>query len=435
LAERLKLKLDYDELTNCMRCGFCQPSCPTFKETGLEAASPRGRIALMKASVDGVMTPDDAFAAQIDLCLGCRACEPVCPADVKYGHLLEQAREAIEDVREHRLIPRTMRRLFFRGLFPHRSRLRFLGGLLRTYQATGLNRLARKLGIMRLFPETTRQMETILPEASASGVVERLGEFVPAQGQAIATVGMFRGCIMDVLFAETNVNTVKLLTEAGFNVVIPKQQSCCGALHAHAGDGEQARELARNNIDVFRAAGVDYIASNAGGCGALLVDYDHLLREDEKYAADAEHFAGKVKDIGQLLMEKGRIPRFSQGDEPPMRVTYQDSCHLRNGMRAANAPRDLLDRVEGVDFVEMRGADTCCGSAGIYNLMQPRMSTQILDHKMEHTKETQAQVVLTSNPGCLLQMKLGIERAGSGERMQAEHIVDFLAARIRNSDG
>lgn len=429
LAERMKLTLNYDELTNCMRCGFCQPACPTFRETGLEAASPRGRIALMKAVVDGLMEPDESFRAQMDLCLGCRACETVCPADVKYGELIEQTREALEHEAHRRWWVSAARRLAFRHVFPKPGRMRLLGSSLKLYQKSGLRTLARGTGALKLFPEHIRQMEKILPDASGEGVVERIGTFYPAQGEPVGTVGMFRGCVMDVLFTGTNVNTVKLLSMAGFNVVIPDNQNCCGALHAHSGETELARELARNNIKAFREAGVDTIISNAGGCGALLVEYDRLLKEDPEMAEDAKWFASRVKDISQVILEKGRIPKFKGSSS--VTVTYQDSCHLRNVMKASGAPRNLLGRVENVRFVEMQGTDRCCGSAGIYNILQPEMSMDILDHKMEHVKETEAQIVLTSNPGCLLQMKLGIEREGLTGKVKAEHIVDFLMENVQ----
>lgn len=447
LQERLKLKLNYDELTNCMRCGFCQPACPTFQETGYEAASPRGRIALMKAVTDGLMPPDASFRQQMDLCLGCRACEPVCPADVKYGQLLEQTRAVLEEQPDHRWWVRIARRAAFTHLFPHPKRMRLMGSALKLYQRSGLRALAQA-SVLKLFPASMRQMEAILPPAASSGVVEQLGTFYPAKGTAIATVGMFRGCVMDVLFTETNIRTVKLLSEAGFNVVIPEAQSCCGALHAHSGELEQAKQLARQNIAAFQNAQVDYIASNAGGCGALLVEYDHLLHDDALCSEDARWFADRVKDVSQLLMEKGRLnalfpkPGNNTSDKvystspstEKLRVTYQDSCHLRNVMKAGNAPRDLLARTADIAFVELPEADRCCGSAGIYNLVQPEMSMQILDHKMEHVKHTEAHVLLTSNPGCLLQMKLGAERENLSDQLKVMHIVDFLHERLSKDD-
>ncbi|REK67839.1 MAG: glycolate oxidase [Cohnella sp.] len=437
LAAKLKITLDEDQLTNCMRCGFCLPACPTFRETGIEAESPRGRIALMKAVADGLMDPDEAFEEQMYHCLGCRACEPACPADVKYGRLLEQARDAIEDhTKSHRLWVKGVRRLVFKELFPKQGRMRLAGKALRFYQKSGLQRVARTTGILKLLPKQLADMEKILPEASGQGVVERIGERHPAKGERIATVGLFRGCLMDTLFAETNVHTVELLTEAGFEVVIPRTQNCCGALHAHSGELDDARELARRNVRAFKEAGVDYIVSNAGGCGALLAEYDHLLHDDPAFREDAAWFAGRVKDVSDILFRLGRLPSF--GDPAaaggPVRITYQDSCHLRNVMRSSDAPRQLLRRVSGAEFVEMHEADRCCGSAGIYNLTQPEMADQILERKMEHANATRAHYLLTSNPGCLLQMKLGVERYGDGGGMKVAHIADFLHERMKKGD-
>jgi glycolate oxidase iron-sulfur subunit len=437
LAQTLLNKLDYDQLTNCMRCGFCLPACPTFRETGMEPESPRGRIALMKAVADGLMDPDQAFQDQMNHCLGCRACEPACPADVKYGQLIEQARDAIEDHAQHSAPVKGLRNLMFKGVFPRRGSLKLLGGSLAFYQKSGLRKLARGTGIMRLFPEHLREMENILPDASSRGVIERLGTFYPAQGEPVARVALFRGCIMDVMFVDTNVHTVQLLSEAGFEVVIPKAQVCCGALHAHSGEMENARALARLNVAAFKEAGVDYIASNAGGCGALLAEYNHLLQADadEAMREAAKWFSQRVMDVSRLIVEHGRIPRFAEksigADETA--VTYQDSCHLRNVMRSSSAPRELLCGVEGAAFVEMKEADRCCGSAGIYNVTQPEMAGLLLEHKMEHAADTNARYMLTSNPGCLLQMKLGIEKHRPPFRMEAMHIVDYLYERLEFS--
>lgn len=469
MAETLKLKLDEDQLTNCMRCGFCLPACPTFRETGIEAESPRGRIALMKAVHDGLMDPDQAFQEQMDHCLGCRACEPVCPADVKYGQLIEQARDAIQDHAVHPVHVSLARKLFFRWFFPKQSHMRFLGLLLVVYQKSGLRALVRWMRIMKLFPASMREMEQILPDASFKGVAEKLGTVIPAKGAKIATVGLFRGCIMDVLFTKTNMNTAELLSKAGFEVIIPKEQNCCGALHAHSGEKDQARQMAKRNIAVFQKADVDYVVSNAGGCGAILVEYDHLLHDDPEWEASSAWFAKRVKDVSQLLMEKGRLPEFAEpeakkspgapesskssgssgspsessesskvsasstlDERETIRVTYQDSCHLRNVMKSGQSPRNLIRRTGNIVFTEMKEADRCCGSAGIYNITQPQMADQILSHKMVHANGTHARYLLTSNPGCLLQMKLGIHKYGRVGEMEAMHIVDFLAERSKH---
>jgi len=433
MAATLKRKLDYDQLTNCMRCGFCLPACPTFRETGVEAESPRGRIALMKAVADGILKPDQAFEEQMNHCLACRACEPACPADVKYGRLIEQARDAVEDHTEsRRWWVRAVRKTAFKGVFPHQHRMRLLGKALKLYQGTRLRQWTRSAGVMKLFPAHLQDMERILPDASDDGVVARIGaEHKAKGGAAIAKVGLFRGCIMDVLFTETNVNTVKLLTEAGFDVVIPDVQNCCGALHAHSGEADDARELARRNIRAFREAGVDYVATNAGGCGAALVDYGHLLHGDPQWEEAAAAFADRVVDVSELLVRKGRPLAFES--KTPARITYQDSCHLRNVMKSSGAPRTLMSGVAGAEFREMKEADRCCGSAGIYNVTQPDMAGRILEHKMEHAEETGADYLLTSNPGCLLQMKLGIEKHGDPVKMEAVHVVDFLYERLKKN--
>ncbi|MGO4694005.1 (Fe-S)-binding protein [Paenibacillus sp. 2TAB26] len=434
LARTLLEKLDYDQLTNCMRCGFCLPACPTFHETGMEPASPRGRIAMMKAAVDGLMVPDQQFQDQMNLCLGCRACEPACPADVKYGQLIEQTKEAIEEHATHSLPIKGIRKTVFKHLFPKRSSLKLLGGSLAVYQKSGLQKVVQSTGVMKLLPKQLSEMESILPSASSKGVVERLGTFYPAKGERIAKVAMFRGCIMDVIFADTNVNTVELLSAAGFDVYIPESQVCCGALHAHSGEMNDARELAAVNIDIFKQLDVAYIVSNAGGCGALLVEYDHLMQENKKYSETAKWFASRVIDVSTLIVEKGRVPKFvqkeSSQDARKVKVTYQDSCHLRNVMKGSSAPRKLMREVVNAEYVEMGESDRCCGSAGIYNVVQPEMAGSILEHKMEHANNTQASYMLTSNPGCLLQMKLGIEKHKPDQTMKAMHIVDFLHDRM-----
>ncbi|MFY0545820.1 (Fe-S)-binding protein [Brevibacillus sp. H7] len=424
LKEKLTAKLDYEELSNCMRCGFCQPACPTFRETGYEAASPRGRIALMKAVADGIMEPDQDFVDQMNLCLGCRACEPVCPAGVHYGQLIEQARDAIEDYVKHPWWVRVIRKLAFEHLLPHQRRLYWLGRLLGIYQRTGLQQAIRKAGLLRILPQQLQEMESIMPEAANRGLAEELGTIVPARGERKLRVGMFRGCIMDVLFQGTNVNTVRLLADAGCEVVIPPEQACCGALHAHSGEREQARALAKRNMAAFKEAGVDIIVSNAGGCGALLQEYDHLLKGDSEWEEEAAWFSQRVRDISEVLVD---LVKTSQWQPLAKRISYQSSCHLRNGMKVTRHPAQLLQNIPGATFVPLFEADRCCGSAGIYNLVQPEMSSSILVEKMEHVAATQADILVTSNPGCLLQMKAGIRRAGLSDRMEAVHLVDLLA--------
>lgn len=450
LAEKLRVTLDAEQLTNCMRCGFCQTACPTFNETGLEAASPRGRIALMKAVADGFMPADEAFVEQMDLCLGCRACEPACPSDVKYGQLIEQAREAIAAERKQAPHVRLFGKIAMERVIPRHEVMRWVGRALKWYQRSGMRTAVRKTGLLKVLPKHMREMEAVLPEASDRGIIRewqarglpaswetdaRGGRLlvIPAEGEKIARIGLFRGCIMDVLFVSTHVNTVRLLVKAGFEVVIPERQTCCGALHAHAGNTGTARNLALDNVAVFRAANVEWIASNAGGCGAYLQEYDHLLRHTSA-AEDGAWLAGRIKDLSELLADYGRPLKFDE-TKTPVTVTYQDSCHLRNVMRVQRQPRQLIRNAPGVSLRELAGADRCCGSAGIYNLVQPEMSSSILDHKMEHVEATGAQVLVTTNPGCLLQMKWGIHRSGLEGRMEAVHLADLLASRLDAADG
>lgn len=420
-------RMDETELLNCMRCGFCLPACPTYIETGFdETQSPRGRIALMKAVHDGLISPDDDVERSLNLCLGCRACEPVCPAGVQYGHLLEEARDIFNEYNRHSLPVKTVRKTVFEGVFPHQSRMEKAVGLLSFYQRSGLQKAVRKIGFMKLFPENLRQMEKTLPEVPSRSAMKNRPVELPANTNQIkAKVAFFRGCLMDTMFMETNDATLKLLQKAGCEIVIPEGQNCCGALHGHSGEKDKAKELAKRNIEAFKNTGADYIIVNAGGCGAFLIDYCYLLKDDPEYADRAKAFVAKMKDISQILYELDFHKQVPLSIKNQI-ITYQDSCHLRNVMKTFLAPRALIAAIQGADFREMDKADSCCGSAGIYNIIEPEMSMQILDHKMEKVADTEAHTIVTANPGCLLQMKLGIEREGLSDRVRAIHIVDLL---------
>lgn len=431
IQAEFKNRMNEDELLNCMRCGFCLPTCPTYIESGFkESHSPRGRIALMKAVVDGLIEPDEDFEKSLNQCLGCRACEPVCPSGVNYGHLLEEARDIINQNKKHTLPVRTVRKVVFEGLFPHQNRMRTAMGLLGFYQRSGLQKVARSTGVMKLFPDSLATMEKVLPKVPTMKQMKNRPDFLPAEAPKTSRVAFFTGCLMDTMFLETNNATMKLLQLAGCEIVIPKGQNCCGALHGHSGEKDGSKELAKKNIQAFEDLNVDYIITNAGGCGAFLVDYDHLLKDDPVWKDRAIAFKNKIKDIAQILFEVDFHKKVSL-QLPYQIVTYQDSCHLRNVMKTAAAPRALLEAIHGADFKEMKDADRCCGSAGIYNIVESEMSMQILDYKMEQTKATHATTVVTANPGCLLQMKLGIEREGLGDKMRAVHIVDLLMEAVK----
>lgn len=425
IAQGFKEKMDYDELLNCMRCGFCLPSCPTYIESGMdESQSPRGRIAMMKAVVDGEIEPDEDVKRSLDLCLGCRACEPVCPSGVKYGHLLEQARDIINQNKKQSLPEKAVRGIVFNNLFPHQNRMVAATNLLGFYQRSGLQKVARKSGIMNFFPESLSTMEKVLPSVPTKKELKNRPNHLPALKRQKKKVAFFSGCLMDTMFMKTNDATMKLLQYAGCEIVIPDTQNCCGALHGHSGEREKSKEMAKRNIQAFEDVGADYIITNAGGCGAFLVDYDYLLKDDINWSERAKEFSAKIKDITSILVELDFANENLTLDEQI--VTYQDSCHLKNGQKTFMEPRKLLQSINGVTYVEMKDASRCCGSAGIYNIVESEMSMEILDYKMDQAKKTKAKTIVTANPGCLLQMKLGIEREGLSGTMRAVHIVDFL---------
>jgi len=431
IQEKLKERLNEDELLNCMRCGFCLPTCPTYIESGYkESHAPRGRIALMKAVVDGLIEPDEEFERSLELCLGCRACETVCPSGVKYGHLLEDARDIINQNKKFSLPVRAIRKTVFDGLFPHPNRMRGLTNLIGFYQRSGLQTIARGIGFMSLLPDTLSTMEKVLPKMPTMKEMKNRPEHVAPIGKQTHRVAFFTGCLMDTMFLKTNDATIKLLQLAGCEIVIPKDQTCCGALHGHSGEKDGSKDLARRNIKAFEDLNVDFIITNAGGCGAFLIDYDHLLKDDPDFKDRAKEFTKKIKDISEILVavkfhEKVKL------ELPSQIITYQDSCHLKNVMKTASAPRTLLKAITGIQYEEMKDAGRCCGSAGIYNIIESEMSMRMLDYKMIQAKNTHATTVVTANPGCLLQMKLGIEREGLSGKMRGVHIVDLLLEAVK----
>ncbi|MDF0728835.1 (Fe-S)-binding protein [Cytobacillus sp. S13-E01] len=429
IQEQFQKRMDQDELLNCMRCGFCLPTCPTYIDSGYqETHSPRGRIAVMKAVVDGLIEPDEDVERSLNMCLGCRACEPVCPSGVKYGHLLEEARDIINQNKKHSLPVRTVRKVVFEELFPHPNRMRTLTSLLGMYQRTGLQKMVHFSGVMKLFPSSLTTMEKVLPRVPTLKDMKNRPKYLSSEGTVKKKVAFFSGCLMDTMFMQTNDATMKLLQKAGCEIVIPSSQTCCGALHGHSGEKDAAKDLAKRNIEAFEKLEVDFIITNAGGCGAFLIEYDHLLKNDPSWSERAKKFVSKIKDISAILVDLEFHKRNL--NLPKQIITYQDSCHLRNVMKTASEPRILLQSIQGIEYCEMKEADRCCGSAGIYNIVESEMSMKILDYKMTHVKSTEAKTIVTANPGCLLQMKLGIEREGLSDKMRAVHIVDLLLEAV-----
>lgn len=416
---------DPDKYSVCVHCGFCLEVCPTYHEWTDENHSPRGRVYLIKAASEGELPLDENVINPVFTCLDCRACETVCPSGVQVGALIEEARGQVYHARPKQGVAGALERLFLRGIFPHPKRLRRVAKLMRFYQTSGLRTAIRKIGAIRVLPRHLREMEAVLPEVPAEGAREALPGRMPAQGVRKGAAALFTGCVMDVFFADVNEATARVLARNGLEVRVPKEQICCGALQVHAGDREQARAMAKHNIDVFLASGVDYIVINAAGCGAALKEYPELFRDDPVWHARAEQFSAKVRDISELLVEVGFDPPRA---EVRRRVTYHDACHLCHAQKIRQQPRQLLRAIPGLELVEMPDSDRCCGSAGIYNLTHPQMAGELLERKMDDVPEGVDAIVM-GNPGCMLQIKVGVHR----RQRQADvlHTVELLDEAYR----
>lgn len=406
--------LDEAKSLACIHCGLCLGACPTYLQTGNENESPRGRIYIMRAMQAGRMRVDDASVQHIDLCLGCRACEVACPSGVQYGTLLEQTRDFIE--REHSRAPyqTVLRRIVIERVFPVPWRMK---------AALAPARIARAIGLDRVLPTSLREPLRLIPERINSAP---LPEFSPARRQpALGTVGFVRGCVMSVMFGDTNAASVRLLNETGYDVVVPREQQCCGALFAHSGRLSLARDYARRNIRAFATHKLDAIVINAAGCGSTLKEYGHLPEKTEDHDA-ASQFGAKVRDLTEFLTEKGFAGRKFK--PWPHRATYHDACHLAHAQRITRQPRELV-KVVGGNYVELPEADVCCGSAGTYNLTEPDMAASLQMRKVQNILRTGAKTVVTTNPGCILQIRAGLEK----ENIQVMHIADFLAEALGDS--
>ena len=411
-----------DLLDDCVHCGFCLPTCPTYLLWGQETDSPRGRIHLMKLRRDGRETNPASFVQHIDTCLGCMACVTACPSGVQYDSLLEAARPQVERDARRGLGDRAFRRLIF-ALFPHPGRLRVLSWPLGVYQKSGIQRLVQASGILTLLPQRLQSMERLLPPISFSS--HALPERIPAKGPTRRRVGLLLGCVQRVFFGEVNQATVRVLTAEGCEVVIPQSQQCCGALAEHAGEEVDAMASAKRLIDAFEKADVETIVVNAAGCGSAMKRYGHLLRNDVEYAERTRAFAGKCRDISEVLTELE--PRAPRG-EVKMRIAYHDACHLQHAQGVRAQPRRLLQAIPGVDVREIGESEICCGSAGIYNLLEPEAASELRDRKVQHIIRTEADVIVSGNPGCLLQIATGLQAAGRPVRIM--HLIEVLDKSI-----
>lgn len=407
------------DLDKCVHCGLCLNACPTYRELGLEMDSPRGRIYQMNAVANGApITP--SYIEHLDLCLACRGCETACPSGVPYGRLIEAARAEIQSRQQPSFWRRAAKKLVFERLLPSRTALQVAGTALYLYQASGLQRIVRATGVLKLFGNFAN-LEALSPHAEVPFFYRNLGKTFPALGTPRFRVAFLAGCIANIAFARLNEATVRVLQRNGCEVVIPAAQNCCGALHLHSGLREQARALARINVDAIPPEAFDAIITNAAGCGSTLKEYAELLKHDRAYRDRSALFAGKMRDATEFLAS---IELNNEMGSIDAVATYQDSCHLAHGQKIKNAPRQLLRAIPGLTFREMPLADLCCGSAGIYNVVENEMSMQILRHKMESIALTGASLIATANPGCLLQLAAGARLFGSGQR--AVHVVELL---------
>jgi glycolate oxidase iron-sulfur subunit len=410
---------DEDKFSVCVHCGMCLEACPTYQETGLEHQSPRGRVYLIKSVAEGKMDINEGFIDPVFQCLDCRACETACPSGVQVGALIEEARGQIFKADPPKGIKGLISSFFLKGIFPHPKRLHTLGKLTKIYQKSGLQKLLRKTKLLYILPKHLRDLEQVLPEIG-NPVLTSMPEIIPPEGEKRARVAVLTGCVMDIVFSDINESTVRVLAKNGCEVVIPKSQKCCGALQVHAGDRDTAKKLARQNIDAFLAADVDKIIINAAGCGAALKEYGELLRNDPEYHARAEEFAEKVEDVSKFLMDLGiRQPN----GRVETRITYHDACHLAHAQKVRYEPRELLQGIPGIEMVELPDADRCCGSAGIYNITHPEMAAQLLDRKIKDIPD-EVELVAMGNPGCMMQIAMGVHRHHRREKIV--HTVQVL---------
>ena len=413
---------EWEYFSKCIHCGLCLNACPTYRELGLEMDSPRGRIYQIIQVERGRLPLGDSFVRHIDSCLDCRACETACPSGVEYGRLVESARAQINRYYQRPPIGRNVRYVFFEKLLPVRKRLDRLGTLLWIFQKSGIEPIVVKSGILELLSPKLGRVAALSPRMEKPFFTERLGQVIRPDGEARYRVAFFAGCIANLAFARLNDATVRVLVRNGCEVSIPEAQGCCGALHVHAGIRDRARELAKQNIRTFLDGGFDYIISNAAGCGSVLKEYPLLFEHEEReFYVQAREFSSKVRDVTEFLagIDFNRNFRAIRA-----RATYQDPCHLGHAQRIRSAPRRLMAAIPGLELVELKESEVCCGSAGIYNVVQNEMAERLLKAKMQRVDETGAELILTANPGCLLQLRAGVAR--SDRKRRVLHVVELL---------
>ena len=416
---------DRELINACVHCGFCLPACPTYQSWGEEMDSPRGRIYLMKQVSDGSPV-DDAVVRHIDACLGCMGCVTACPSGVKYDALIEQMLAEIENRRRRGWADGAFRALIF-ALFPYPLRLKLALVFQLLYVKSGLRWLVHRLGLIRLLPKRSAQLEALMPDVTTRLLTASLPAFSPAKGERRARVALIAGCVQRVYFPGVNEATIRVLNAEGCDVAVPQGQGCCGALSVHAGREREAQSFARELISRFEKENVDAILVNAAGCGSTLKEYGRLFAHDPVWAGRAAQFAQKIKDVSEFLVALGAR---AQRHPLRLRVAYHDPCHLAHAQRIRSEPRDLLRAIPGVELCEVPDSDNCCGSAGIYNLLQPDSAREIGARKVERVLSTRAQLLASANPGCTLQIQMMLRERGNS--LPAAHPIELLDASLRD---
>jgi glycolate oxidase iron-sulfur subunit len=412
----------------CVHCGFCLTTCPSYRVIGKEMDSPRGRIYLMDAINQGEAPLSEASVQHFDSCLGCLACTTSCPSGVQYDQLIAAVRPQVQ--RNHdRTLPEKLLRAIIFNLFPYPQRLRLLLGPLYLYQKLGLSKLVQKTGLLTKISPTLAAMESLLPEVTQDSFRDTLPILVPAQDKKRYRVGMLTGCVQRVFFSDVNAATARVLSANGCEVVIPREQGCCSALPAHQGEEAQAQTLARRMIDIFEKVDVDYIVINAAGCGHTLKEYHHILQDDPAYRDRAKAFVNKVKDVNEFLAMVDLTAELHPLTEGELPLVYQDACHLIHGQKISLQPRQLLRKIPGVTLREPIDAALCCGSAGVYNMLQPEVAEELGQMKVTNLLNTGAAMIASPNPGCSLQIQNHLAR--QGKQMPLMHPIELLDMSIR----
>ena len=411
-------KPTWDLYSRCVHCGLCLDQCPTYRVLGTEMDSPRGRIYQIVQVDEGRLALSDSFVTHIDRCLGCLNCQSACPSGVAYGSLLERARAQIAENYKRPWLATWLRRHFYEDILPSFGRLARHAKFVRFYQRSGLQALARASGILKL--TGMAELDALSPRIDSNFSFSDLGRVFPAPGERRGRVALLIGCVASVAFAGLNRATIRVLTKNGIEVLVPEKQTCCGALQLHAGLLALARQQARRNIDAMLRAEFDAIVTNAAGCGSTLKEYAALLQDDATYAERARQFTAKARDINEYLADVGLLEPKRKS---VARVTYQDSCHLAHAQGVRSAPRQLLRHI-GAEVVESPRPDSCCGSAGVYNVVQNEISMKVLDEKMDYVASVRPQIITTANVGCMLQFRAGVERRKMNARVA--HVVELL---------